>query len=63
MTATIPQYQAWPEITDPCWLCGRDTLGCYVVWGLSKGEAVHVCDRCLDHAPEPEDDGSEEGSL
>jgi hypothetical protein len=49
-------YQAVPEVEDPCWLCGRDTRGCYVVWGLRSGEAVHVCDLCLDSAPDREDD-------
>ena len=54
-------YQAVPELDDPCWACGRETHGCYVVWGLASGEAVHVCDECV--ADDSREDWPDEGEL
>ncbi len=40
-------FQAWPETDDACYVCGRPTHGCYVIWELSTGELTHVCDECV----------------
>ena len=58
MTGPV-MFQAVPEVSQPCWVCGRDPRGCYVVWDTVSAGIVHVCDECmadhdaaLDAAPE-----------
>ena len=57
-------FQAVPEVSQPCWVCGRDPRGCYVVWDTVSAGIVHVCDECMaDHDAALDDVPDEPGFL
>ena len=63
MTGPV-MFQAVPEVSQPCWVCGRDPRGCCVVWDTVSAGIVHVCDECMaDHDAALDDVPDEPGFL